>query len=414
MTPGSTRRTRPAGAKAPDPQRSRDRPTVALLVAHRESRSEEGWITRQVAGALACAAEVHIITPDGATSRTSTDGVFTVHRLGAPLGLQAEMRRDLLVEAISETAPDPSDPLPPGMGELLDRDLIDGWTRASAVLEGLHPDLVLVAGYQNVGALAVVDRFDAGVPLVLLALGSDGDNLAFPHFEPLFDRAHTVIAVTETERQLIAAHHSGPEKVHHIGAPLAANSSSLSEPNSWVGPTEYILVLTGTNSNEEHEETDLSRLLRLSFPDRPVGIAHHDGFFVWHEGRLNRGWPIERSSDLARLMAWARVTVDLHPGRLFARRCVESLLYGTPIVVGSGTRAREHAQRGRGGLWFDNPAELTWCVDSLLGDVRDSLSTQGRIYAEDEYGSTDRFIERVNAACGLMPTAEALNVPITA
>ena len=399
----------------PDAERSRIRPVVALLVAHWESKSEEGWITRQVAGALACGGEVHVITPDGTTSRVSTDGVFTVHRLGTPVGRHAEFRRDLLVEAVSEAGPGPTDPLPPGMADLLDRDLIGCWSRAPAVLDELRPDLVLVAGHQNVGALAAVDRFDTGVPLVLLALGSDADSLNFPHFDPLFDRAHTVLAVTETERRLIGERHDGPDKVHRIGAPLAANSSSLSEPNPWVGPTEYVLVLTASNSNAEHEETELSRLLRLSFPDRPVGIAHDDGFFAWHEGRLNRGWPIERSSDLARLMAWARVTVDLHPGRLFARRCVESLLYGTPIVVGADSRAREHAQRGRGGLWFDNPAELTWCVDALLGDVaHDGFSTQGRAYAEAEYGSTDGFIDRVTAACGLVPAAQTLNVPITA
>jgi hypothetical protein len=399
----------------PDTERSRLRPVVAVLAAHWESKSEDGWITRQVAGALACAAEVHVITPDGTSFRASTDGVFTVHRLGAPLGPQVEMRRDLLVQAISETVPGPTDPLPPGVAELLDRDLIESWSRASAVLDDLRPDLVVVAGHQNVGALAAVERFDTGIPLALLALGSDADSLVFPHFDPLFDRAHTVLTVTETEREMIRVRHRGPDKVHRIGAPLAANSSSLSEPNPWVGPTEYILVLTDSDSNEEHEETDLSRLLRLSFPDRPVGIAHKDGFFAWHEGRLNRGWPIERSSDLARLVAWARVTVDLHPGRLFARRCVESLLYGTPIVVSSDTRAREHAQRGRGGLWFDNPAELTWCVESLLDDAaHDSFSAQGRAYAEDEYGSTDRFIERVTLACGLEPAAETLNVPITA
>jgi hypothetical protein len=399
----------------PDADRSRARPVVALLAAHWESRSEEGWITRQVAGALACGAEVHVVTPDGTASRISTDGVFTVHRLGTPVGRRAEIRRDLLVQALSETGSGPTDPLPPGMPELLDRDLIDRWTRATDVLEGLRPDLVVVAGHENVGALAACDRFDTGVPAVLLALGSDPDSLSFPHFAPLFDRAHTVLAVTETERQLIGAHHGGSDKVHRIGAPLAANASSLSEPNPWVGPTEYLFVLTGTDSNSEHEATELSRLLRLRFPERPVGIAHDDGFFVWHEGRLNRGWPIERSSDLARLMAWARVTVDLHPGRLFARRCVESLLYGTPIVVASDSRAREHAHRGRGGLWFDNPAELTWCVESLLEDAaHDSFSAQGRAYAEDEYGSTDGFIERVTGACGLEPCAPARNASVTA
>ncbi|HUD17399.1 MAG TPA: hypothetical protein VMQ59_09050, partial [Acidimicrobiales bacterium] len=99
-------------------------------------------------------------------------------------------------------------------------------------------------------------------------------------------------------------------------------------------------------------------------------------------------------------MAWARVTVDLRPGAFFARRCVTSLLYGTPIVVPHDSRAREHAERGRGGLWFDSPAELTWCVEALLDPpVRSVFSAQGLAYADEEYGSTDRFIDRVLGVC---------------
>ena len=393
---------------------TRLRPLVALLAAHWESKSEEGWITRQVAGALACAADVHVITPDGSTPSASTDGVFTVHRMGSPLLRDAERRRDLVVQAMSEVASGLRDRLPSGLSDLLDRDLIDHWIGATALLDELRPELVVIAGHQNIGALASVDRFDTGVPVTLLALGTDANSLVFPHFDPLFDRAHSVLTVTETERCIINDCHVGPPKAYRIGAPLGANLSSLSEPNPWVGPTDYVLVLTNANSNLKSEQNELSRLLRLSFPDRPVGIAYKDGFFAWHEGRHNRGWPIERGSDFARLMAWARVMVDLHPGRLFGRRCVESLLYGTPIVVSGDTRAREHAQRGRGGLWFDNPAELTWCVDALLTDTaHDSFAAQGQAYAESEYGSTDGFIERVTGICRI-PAPDILEVSASA
>ena len=70
---------------------------IAILAAHWESKSEEGWITRQVAGALAGAADVHVVTPDGADPGTSVDSVFTLHRLGTP-STAVGIRRDLLVE----------------------------------------------------------------------------------------------------------------------------------------------------------------------------------------------------------------------------------------------------------------------------------------------------------------------------
>jgi len=293
----------------------------------------------------------------------------------------------------------------------MDHHLIEPWRNAAEILKALQPDLIVIAGHQTVGALAAVDSCLPDTPIALLALGAESHSLAFPHFDHLFSRASSVLAVTEIERTLIAEARSGEVKVHRIGAPMAANPSALSEPNTWVGPTDYILVVTGTGSEEEGDESDLSRLLRLRFPDNPVGIAHTDSFCAWHQGRLNQGWAIERSSDMARLMAWARVTVDLRPGRLFARRCVESLLFGTPVVVPHDSRAREHAERGRGGLWFGDPAELTWCVEALLEpSTRATFSAQGRRYAEDEYGSTDRFIERVSSACGLRSAAAAAHV----
>ncbi|MGA2835465.1 MAG: hypothetical protein ABSF84_02595 [Acidimicrobiales bacterium] len=383
------------------------RPVVAVLTGHWGSKTEEGWLTRQVAGALACVADVHVICPEGRRASTSQDGVFTLHRLGTPLERTAELRRDLIVEALAAAGPTDRATVPAGVGKALDDGLIEPWRGASEVLSQLSPDLAVAVGQRNLGALAAIDDRAPELPVVLLALALPGTVGASPHFDRMIDRARQVLAVTETERQEIVDRHGRPESVHRIGAPLTANASVLAEPNTWVGDTGYVFIHTGVASDDDHVEAELSRIVRLRFDDRPVGVAHTDGFFVWHEGRRQRGWAIERSSDLARLMAWARVTVDLHPGRLFARTCVESLLYGTAIVVPADSRAREYAQRGRGGLWFGDAAELTWCVESLLetsaGDV---LGAQGQAYAEYEFGSTDRFIDRVTGLCGLTATID--------
>jgi len=386
-----------------DPGRSR--PIVAVLCPTWEARSEEGWVTRQVAGSLACAAEVHVITPEGRTSGESTDSVFTVHRLGTPIDPVTEARRDLIIEAMWATSPADRADVPAGLAGQLEQGLTESWLGAVEMLDRIRPDIVVIAGHRSMGALSALDRHDPEVPVVLLAIGVRADSIASSHFEPLFDRASQILAVTESERNLVVESRGRPDAVHRIGAPLTANPSALSEPNPWVGDTDYILVLTGSRADNLGElDSELSRLVRLRFPDRPVGISHTDAFCAWHEGRVNSGWPIQRSSDLARLLAFARVTVDLRPGRLFARRCVESLLYGTPIVVPQDSRAQEHAKRGRGGLWFESPAELTWCIESVLeSPTHDAFSVQGRSYAEEEYGSTDAFIHRVTQACGLAP-----------
>jgi hypothetical protein len=378
------------------------RPAIAVLAPHWEASSEEGWIARQVAGALAGTGEVHVITPDGSSASTATDGVFTLHRLGTPIGASAELRRDLLVEAITETSETSEPPVSPAVASLLDQGTVEPWHGADEVLAGLRPDRAIVVGHHSIGALAAVDRHDASLPVTLLALGSDPESLAFPHFDQMFDRADSVLAVTETERAVIVEHHGNEPGVHRIGAPMAANPSARSEPNTWVGDTGYVLVLTGVDRNDDHEENELARLLRVRFPEHVVGISHRDAFCAWHHGQVNQGWPIERSSDLDRLMAWAGLTVDLRPGTFFARRCVTSLLFGTPIVVPAASRAQEHAARGRGGLWFADGSELAWGVEALLDPAtRAACSAQGLAYAAEEYGSTDRFIERVVRACGL-------------
>ena len=380
----------------------RHQPVVAVLSPHWGLGTERGTITRQVAGALACSSEVHVLTPTGTAPGTRQDGVFTVHRLGrGDLG-PAELRRDLLLTAVAASAGPGQRSDSPDLGRLLDRGLVDPWTPGTEVLGGLSPDVIVLADHRAVGALSAVDRYDPDAPVVLLALAGGDGHLSFPHFDPVVERAGPVLAVTETERRSVADRIGSDADVHRIGAPLAANASVCGEPNPWVGDTDYVLVLTDRGSEDSHVQNELARLIRMRFSDRPVGITHRDGFVAWHEGRAHSGWPVERSSDLARLMAFAAVTVDLRQPELYGRSAVESLLYGTPIVVADDSRSREHAQRGRGGLWFADPAELLWCIDSLLDEAtNDVMGAQGRTYAEDEYGSTDRFIDRVTAACGL-------------
>jgi glycosyltransferase involved in cell wall biosynthesis len=386
--------TNPPGGRRP----------VAILAPHWESRTEEGWITRQVAGALAGVADVHVITPGRTVGDGPVDSVFRVHHLTTPrLARAAELRRDLLVQGLSESGFTAVESVSSELEGLLDRDLISPWQGAIEILSDIEPALVVIAGHNNLGAVRAVDAFDPSVRVALLALGSDSAGLTFPHFGRVFTRSQSILAITEEERQAIAKDHGGNATVCRIGAPLAANLSYLREPNMSIGWSDYLFVITSIDSGDkDDEEAELTRLLRMRFPDLVLGIAHNDAFCVWRRGRCSTGWPIERSSDLLRLMAWARVTLDLRPGKLFGRRCVESLLYGTPIVVPDGTRAREHAERGGGGLWFADPAELVWCVEAMLdGTVQSRLGHQGRSYAEEEYGSTELFIDRVVASCGL-------------
>ena len=81
-------------------------------------------------------------------------------------------------------------------------------------------------------------------------------------------------------------------------------------------------------------------------------------------------------------MAHAAVVVDLTPGTLVARECVEALRFGTPIVVPAGTTGAEHT-RGGGGLCYDGVASLLDAVDRLgVPARRQEVASRGRRLAE--------------------------------
>ena len=116
---------------------------------------------------------------------------------------------------------------------------------------------------------------------------------------------------------------------------------------------------------------------------------------VWRARSLRGAITIDTRTDLWRLLAHARLTVDLSPGPLIARECVESLLYGVPVVVPAGTGAARLAALG-GGLWFRDEAELLGCVEALDDQqVRDTLGEQGRSMAATWYGDAAGFVDRV-------------------
>ena len=192
-------------------------------------------MTRQVAGALATVADVHVVTPQGLGPDDRIDSVFAVHELGTPLTRTAELRRDLLIEAVTASGAPGGGRVPAAMGPLLDRGVVDPWAGASDVLDRLRPDLVVVAGHQHVGAIDAVDRADPDVAGSPARPGHRPRQPGLPPLRPAVRpgrfRAgrHRDRAVGRRRRP------PPPRRVHRIGAPMAANPSALSEPNPWVG-----------------------------------------------------------------------------------------------------------------------------------------------------------------------------------
>lgn len=385
---------------------------VVVLARTWGTRDEPGWALRQVAGALACTAEVHVVTLEGAKPAERADGAFSVHELASAPEKFLEARRDVIVEAVTRS-------LPPGssvssdhdalaaLNRLLGGELSSCWEPAAEVLRELSPDFVVVADYRQVGAIRAVDKACPGVPVMVAPQVTDAKAVGCSAFSALFDRATSAFVFTESEKRAIKAVYEGLV-AHHVGLPLSANRSVLREPNDFLKDLDYVLVISPVPAQARERSAAFTRLLRARFTRRPIAVVAPNSFTVSLNGSEDRFEAVERGSDVLRLIAWARATVDLRPGRLFARRSLESLLYATPIVVPSESRAREHAELG-GGLWFEGPTDLMYCVETLFDrDVSESLGARGNAYAMGMYGSTNRFLDNVLSVTGL----EALPKPI--
>ncbi|MHB1717077.1 MAG: glycosyltransferase [Acidimicrobiales bacterium] len=372
--------------------------TAVVLTERWSARDEDGWFVRQVAGALACAGDVHVVTTEGAVPRRHTDSVFTVHELARPAGAGERLRNGLLVEAFAAQGQG----VPGSIATSLAARASSHWDGADRAVAAIAPDLVVVAGPGGAAGLQVVGGAAGDAPVTLVPLLHDGAPVDPGRYGagPVLDRVASVVTATPGERDTARLLPIDQGTCIDVGVPLRADPNARREPNTYIGSDDYVLVLAGVTSDAADLRADLARLVRLAFPGRPVGIVATNAFEVWHHGRSTVGWAIERSGDLLRLMAWAAVVVDLRPGPLVARRAIESLLHGTPVVVPEQSAARQHAAAG-GGLWFATPQELLSCLDALEDPgVRAALGDQGNEAATRHYGSPEAFVERVLGAVG--------------
>jgi len=364
---------------------------VAVLAPRWSARGEGGWALRQVAGSLALSADVHVLTPQGASARGTFDGPFTVQELASAPPAAVTARRAVLLDALSTGHANES-ASPDDVDALLDEGQ-EQWEAAAAHLRAVHPDLVVVGDATQTGALRLARSVCPGVPVVLVPLAASGDRLEHRALRPVFDAAAVALVFTDAEADAVRAVAPGLA-VRHVGLPLAANDSVRREPNTFTADLRYVLAVTDVPWEAAAWPNTAVALLRPGVEGTAVAIAASDRFVLCHEGEERQTSAVERGSDMLRLIAWAAAVVDVRPGRLYGRRTLDALLYGTPVVAPADSRAREHVARG--GLWFDGPGDLRWCVEAL-GDerTRRRLGDQGRRYAEERYCGLEAFSSRV-------------------
>jgi hypothetical protein len=186
-----------------------------------------------------------------------------------------------------------------------------------------------------------------------------------------------------------------------IGLHVPINPLAATHRHNGFGFTGYLLVLSDrTDVPAISPPTSMVAWLTARFPHLNIVVVEDATAAVWR-GRVLRGIvSVYTRTDLWRLLAHARVTIDLAPGEIIARECIESLRFGTPILVPASSPARAHAEAG-GGMAFADYSELLACVSHLSDDAaRAAISRRGRTYAEARYGNQTAFVDSVGRALG--------------
>ena len=189
--------------------------------------------------------------------------------------------------------------------------------------------------------------------------------------------------------------------VDRVGLHLPVNPLAAQQPHLELGPArDYVLVLTDRGADVvAAQPAPRIAWLVARFPRRSFVSVENAIATVWRSRSPVARFGVHSRMDLWRLVAHARATVDLRPGPLFARECVESLRYGVPVIVPAGTSAARLAADG--GLVFDDLPRLFDAVDAIADDrERTALARRGHVVVEEWYGDPGRFVQRVGAALG--------------
>jgi glycosyltransferase involved in cell wall biosynthesis len=196
-------------------------------------------------------------------------------------------------------------------------------------------------------------------------------------------------------RQLSFTGASSPVPFLKVSIPL--NPLAQKHRHNGFGFVGYLLVLSGTPEGS-HEPPAAASWLTAAFHGEHVVVVEDGVASAW-KGRALRGRVhVDSRMDLWRLLAHAAVCIDLDPGRLFARECIEAMRFGTPIVVPAGSGpAAEHADDGRGFVYADAQGLIEAVAALRTEPVRSARSERGREYADSNYGNPAEFSESLRA-----------------
>ena len=312
-------------------------PDVTILSASWKRReSELAYVTRSLAGAASrCAALTVFIKSD--SGGIEADGAFDVVRIQA--------------------------------GE-------HGWPELDSTHWSQRP---------SASSIWIIDEPSQDAIALLDSLGKENKVLTIGSSEDAPSRSLPRVLMTP----------ASSENARSFGPYVPVNPLAGAHRHTGFGFTGYILVLTDRSGNPpvEHPTPSVAWLTSRFYGEYIVAIE--DGRAAAWKGRALRGViDVHTRTDLWRLFAHARVMVDLRPGPVIGRECIEALRFGTPIVVPANSVAAEHVGNG-GGRTYEDVGELLEVLEPLLHEpAREAASRRGLEYADfyaDPRSSVDQM-----------------------
>jgi hypothetical protein len=390
------------------------RPCVVIVTnAWGSNWGERAAATRLVAGAVALRARVVIVSIEDRSrsryrqDRLRHDGIFPVYSAAAPSGRGTaggvERPEDVAADALqsdlvrASLARQPGGRLPEAVARGLLARAGQPSFEAVAMTMAEAPDVVVLAGP---AALWMADALPIGSKrprVVLLPLCGDDPLLSSAAFRPLANEADAigVFSALEMGRVTSPLPDESASRVHRLRLALPVNR--LAATAGIVGVSafgRYVLMISGFADDPASGRCPPHDYLRHVFGDIAVAEVRRNRWLVTGQGRsFEMTWAPTRM-NLWRLMAQAAVTVDLRSPGPIGREAIESLHFGTPVVVPDSSVAAEHAAASNGGLWYRNQGEMVDFVRAILEDdaVASQLGANGERWAEQAHGDTESFV----------------------
>ena len=197
-------------------------------------------------------------------------------------------------------------------------------------------------------------------------------------------------------RQLLVV--ENPENAHpYVNTYIPVNPLAEVHRHNGFGFTNYLLVLSD-GTGRDTVPPPAAAWLTAAFHSDDVVVVEQAVASAWRGRALRGRVSVDSRMDLWRLIAHAKACIDLAPGCIVARECVEALRFGTPIVVPRGSGAAvAHASLG-GGATFGDAQELLDAVAAFrTDDNRSAASHLGRDYADANHGDPLKFVNSLRA-----------------